>query len=429
MQIALCTSFKRQLSVISLSLSKKYRLHSIKAKLSLQYLSVLDTNEFDEKVKKLRLDYEDIKNRYKMLTSKLQEAVAIQTWRASDIHVEEVKTTGMQLLKEVKVLLKRIKYEIDYRILKSTKKYLIKALPNWILLVFQYLPTSDIGRCLRVCSSWHAMLTYYGLLSQSIKTPEVRWQYWRNYIPFCDLCYEMFQSASKHDDLILKEVERTTFYPKDLLYQDAKPHGYLYRLGSSSSIRASPLLQDLQQKLINIFQAYACFNPHVGYGHGMTFIASTLLTCLGYDVKATFVTWALLMEHRLMKGLWDGSNDSFGLGLDYRLHQLTYCIYKYLPKTSQKLQLCGISTPMFATSWILSLFLNERSLPPQVCAQIIDAFIQEGWYAMFALYIGLLLIHEPNLPSECDTISVLNFLLSLPRNLENGLGVYRHIAY
>ncbi|OQR87547.1 hypothetical protein ACHHYP_08542 [Achlya hypogyna] len=356
---------------------------------------------------------------------RLECAASVHSWEAVDLHVEEAKAMGRQLVCDLERLLQRIADSIMERTsARSVKEVLLTTLPPCFLGVFAYLTTADVGRCHCVAAAWHAVLACDGVLSRSITTPAARWRYWRHFAPLHELDYTLFLQPSVHDELIGKEVARTTFYPKELLYPESKPHGYLYRLGSSVS--PSPLLLELQAKLTAVFQAAACFNPHTGYGHGMSFTGAALLTCLGYDEVATFTAWCLLLEHRCMAGLWEGA--AFGAGLDYRLHQLTHCMLTYLPAMSKMLAVHGVATPMFASSWVLSLFLHERSLPPAVLAHVLDAFVQEGWPAMFAIYVGLLVVHEEEvLQSSSD---LLQTLLSLPRRLgDHGLGRYRLVAY
>ncbi|KDO24648.1 hypothetical protein SPRG_10181 [Saprolegnia parasitica CBS 223.65] len=422
----LCASFRRQCSGLALTTSSQYRLMARRVGLALHYRSLL---KYAAPSSVYETAFDDIASRYKALQARLEAAATVDCWDAVDLHVQEAKAMSVSLVQELEKLLRCIRADTEACLAtRSVKRLLLHELPTCFLGVFSYLSTGDIVACHAVCTAWHLVLSCEGILSYAMMTPATRWSYWRHFAPSAALDYRTFVRPSAHDELMAKEVARTTFYPKELLYPTTKPHGYLYRLGSTANLSSSPLLRELHAKLMDIFRAYACFSPHTGYGHGMTLIASSLLTCLGYDTSATFVTWTLLMEHRLMGSFWDSGSRRFGHGLEYRLHELTYCMYRYLPHLSRVLQKRGISTAMFATSWILSLFLNERSLPPAVCAHILDAFISEGWCSMFALYMGLFLLHD--IPASDDTSTVLRSILALPRHLgEYGLGRYRYAAY
>ncbi|EQC36737.1 hypothetical protein SDRG_06173 [Saprolegnia diclina VS20] len=422
----LCASFRRQCSGIALATSNRYRAVAQRVGLALRYRALLG---YAAPSSAHETAFDDIASRYKALQTRLEAAATIDCWEAIDLHVQEAKAMGDSLVNELDELLRRVRADTSACLAaRSVKRLLLHELPACFVSVFSYLGTADLATCHAVCAAWHLVLSCDGTLSYAMTTPAMRWRYWRHFAPSAALDYKAFVQPSAHDELMAKEVARTTFYPKELLYPTTKPHGYLYRLGSSTHLSSSPLLLELHAKLMDVFRAYACFSPHTGYGHGMTLVASSLLTCLGYDTSTTFVTWTLLMEHRLMGSFWDGASQRFGHGLEYRLHELTYCMYRYLPELSRVLQTRGISTAMFATSWILSLFLNERSLPPAVCAHILDAFIREGWSSMFALYMGLFLLHD--IPASDDTSTILRCILALPRHLgEHGLGRYRYAAY
>jgi hypothetical protein len=85
---------------------------------------------------------------------------------------------------------------------------------------------------------------------------------------------------------------------------------------------------------------------------------------------------------------------------------------------------------MYASSWFLTLFLNEKSLPPDVAMHIIDAFLQEGWVAMFAIYVGLFALHSDELVAlDDDEAMLLKNLLAMPKRVAaNGLAAYRYFA-
>ncbi|CAK4220641.1 unnamed protein product [Aphanomyces euteiches] len=224
---------------------------------------------------------------------------------------------------------------------------------------------------------------------------------------------------STFDELIEVEVQRTTFFSKEAMYSQQSSQ----RLGLDSTQSAT--LDNLHVKLRNLLMRFAQKYPAIGYGHGMTFLGATLLSALEYDEDTSFLVFSALLNH--MQGLWHGSTTSFGPGLQHRLDQIQLCLDCYVPQLAECLRKHSISTAMFASSWVLSLFLNERSLPPSVCMHILDAFLKDGWIAMFQLYAGLLFVHADEIMADVDdddTAAILKALLSLPKHLANGLDPY-----
>ncbi|RHY05601.1 hypothetical protein DYB36_005179 [Aphanomyces astaci] len=327
---------------------------------------------------------------------------------------------------------------------------LLNHLPYGMLPVFSFLGPADVAAALSVCRSWLSMLTAYCTLSQAFSHPHERWQYWQRYLliqttktsPDLDHLHidDIVVSRVCTDDirniaLLDQEVHRTTFFPKESMYMPAllsnsSPSGTttsLPRIGSYSS--KSPALKSLHQKLHHLLSTFAHQYPQVGYGHGMTFVGAALLSTLQYDMDASYRVFVTFMEKHGMHHLWHASPSSFGAGLPRRLCQLERCVDVYAPEVAAHLRAHSISTSMFASSWILSLFLNDRSLPPSTCMHILDTFLVEGWLAMYALYVGLIVVHAKELVVATDEASILHALLSLPKHLAmQGLGPYRMCA-
>ena len=109
-----------------------------------------------------------------------------------------------------------------------------------------------------------------------------------------------------------------------------------------------------QQQLFNVLKAYALYNPEVGYCQGMGFIVGMLLSHLN-EVDAFNVLVGLMRK--------DGEYNMQGLYkpglplLNEYLKELDAMIETELPALSNHLEMLGIETSMFASQWILTLFV------------------------------------------------------------------------
>ncbi|KAH9101792.1 hypothetical protein LEN26_014096 [Aphanomyces euteiches] len=296
---------------------------------------------------------------------------------------------------------------------------LINDLPSGFLHAFSFLSPRDVALCHGVSRAWSSQLLSHCVLSKSIRHASQRWLMWQAFIRLDPITSGSANKISTFDELIEVEVQRTTFFSKEAMYSQQSSQ----RLGLDSTQSAT--LDNLHVKLRNLLMRFAQKYPAIGYGHGMTFLGATLLSALEYDEYTSFLVFSALLNH--MQGLWHGSTTSFGPGLQHRLDQIQLCLDCYVPQLAECLRKHSISTAMFASSWVLSLFLNERSLPPSVCMHILDAFLKDGWIAMFQLYAGLLFVHADEIMADVDdddTAAILKALLSLPKHLANGLDPY-----
>ncbi|RHY32878.1 hypothetical protein DYB32_002151 [Aphanomyces invadans] len=393
-----------------------------------------------------------LRSRYTALLANLERAITAQE-RIRTVPLGNAREESLCIGIELDQTNQTVHEELR-RLAKTTGHLSCGLLP-----FFSFLGPLDVVAALSVCRSWHSTLSSYCILSQSFGQPEDRWRYWQPHLlphtftpqslsspkaaSSCDTSHGSPVGITSHldDELLHQEVHRTTFFPKESMYMPSllssptsspspSPTAAttLPRIGSYSS--KSPALKSLHTKLHLLLATFAHQYPNVGYGHGMTFLGAALLSTLQYDVDATFHVFCTLMQKHGMHYLWHGSPSSFGAGLPRRLHQLEHCLDMYAPAVTSHLRTHHVTPSMFASSWILSLFLNDRSLPPSTCMHILDTFLVEGWLAMYALYVGLILVHARELLDATDDAAILHALLSLPKHLATrGLGPYRHRAF
>jgi hypothetical protein len=109
-----------------------------------------------------------------------------------------------------------------------------------------------------------------------------------------------------------------------------------------------------QSQLFNVLKAYSIFNPEVGYCQGMGFIVGMLL-CHMDELDAFNVLVSLMRK--------DGEYNMQGLYkpglplLNEFLAMLEKMIASELPRLADHFTALGIETSMFASQWILTVFV------------------------------------------------------------------------
>ncbi|RHY08511.1 hypothetical protein DYB36_014022 [Aphanomyces astaci] len=321
--------------------------------------------------------------------------------------------------------------------------------------VCAYLSTRDIAwHCLIVSKAWNAVIAANQLVSRSIRSSHVRMCFWRHAIDAhtrrCDTTNKQlapFQSnipprrcsssaprwcfhalleramLDKHNRFhraIHADVARTTFVQAEHMYPTASSLAATVRLGTDllATDRDVATLSALQAKLTRVLQAYCQLDPVVGYCHGMTFLGATVLTCAGYDEVASFHMFASAMQHYDMASVFTLPDLP---GTKTRLHQLDNLMRLHLPPLHKCLRTHRIHPHMFASGWIMSLFLNEPSLSPASRGIIVDEFFQGGWPRMFRIYLGLLSIHADSHLVTPHASHTLRALVQLPKLLDASL--------
>ncbi|ETV83665.1 hypothetical protein H257_04343 [Aphanomyces astaci] len=321
--------------------------------------------------------------------------------------------------------------------------------------VCAYLSTRDIAwHCLIVSKAWNAVVAANQLVSRSIRSSHVRMCFWRHAIdahtrtrdttnkqlaPFqsnlsprrCSSsaprwCFHtlleraMLDKHNRFHRAIHADVARTTFVQAEQMYPAASSLAATVRLGTDllATDHDVATLSALQAKLTRVLQAYCQLDPVVGYCHGMTFLGATVLTCAGYDEVASFHMFASAMQHYDMASVFTLPDLP---GTKTRLHQLDNLMRLHLPSLHKCLRTHRIHPHMFASGWIMSLFLNEPSLSPASRGIIVDEFFQGGWPRMFRIYLGLLSIHADSHLVTPHASHTLRALVQLPKLLDASL--------
>ncbi|KAF0700724.1 Aste57867_8778 [Aphanomyces stellatus] len=425
-----CESFKRQCQTLLMATEKCVHKKASRLKRSLHYLSLVHHAQ-NEVERGVRDSLDALMVRYTALMAELACAFNITQWTDMDLRLEKARAESLHIGIQLDQMNQLVRKEIKHR---HCSDWMTVTIPAGFLPVFAYLSPEETASCLTVSRTWRTTLQCHCILSQSFRQASQRWCYWQSLAPVLDPLPSLTTTpaTTAFDHVIELEVERTTFFPKETMYprrrcDEKRPPLDHDRLGLHSS--KSLTLHDLHAKLRGLLTSYAARHPAVGYGHGMTFLGAVLLSSLDYDADASLRVFSALLH--TMRSLWHGCPTSFGPGLQARLDVLGQCITLYAPPLARRLGRHAITPNMFASSWVLSLFLNDHALPPHVCMHIVDTFLADGWLAMYALYVGLLVVHLPALvpdDDDNDPTDLLQMLLALPKHLAAGLAPYRVCA-
>ena len=150
-----------------------------------------------------------------------------------------------------------------------------------------------------------------------------------------------------------------------------------------------------QQRLCQVLQAYAAFDPDVGYCQGMGALAALLLLFL--DEERCFWLLATLMQRYELKGLY-----ATGLPHLYRtLFIATRLLRAFLPKVHTHFQHLQLAPSLFLNKWLLSQF--AQGFAPETSLRICDAFLLEGEKVWFRVILAVLeLAGKPLLSADLD---------------------------
>jgi len=103
-------------------------------------------------------------------------------------------------------------------------------------------------------------------------------------------------------------------------------------------------------------------------------------------------------------------------GTQLRLYQLDTLIKTLIPSVGSCLEQHKLPIQMFATGWVMTLFLTETTLSPEACCIILDDFIMYGWCAMMKLYLGLIALNVNNIVKPQESFCI-QALVKLPKSL------------
>lgn len=188
--------------------------------------------------------------------------------------------------------------------------------------------------------------------------------------------------------------------------------------------------------LKNVLGAFCIREMDIGYCQGMNFLAGLFL--LFMDELASLRTLTAMMhgeKYRFAQIYKPGL-----VNVRMFFFQLNRIILSVLPKLHRRLQEEGIQVDMFASSWVMTMFVSFEPMPLQGLLRIWDLFLVNGWEIVFQLATCLLYRKQKellsldfaemlerlnrNLASDCRSANKIDEYVSYGRDV---LGITRHM--
>lgn len=157
--------------------------------------------------------------------------------------------------------------------------------------------------------------------------------------------------------------------------------------------------QQIKDSLKRILIAFSNYEPLVGYVQGMNFVAAVLLFHAG-EVAAFWLLCALMerydLRHVLSQGLpglpkHDGEIEALGR--------------KRLPALFSHFDANFVTTNLFSTDWIISIFLSI--IPIDLTHIYLDLFFEQSWDVCYETAISILSYYEQDLLSMHDAGQII----------------------
>ncbi|KAF8820092.1 TBC domain-containing protein [Cardiosporidium cionae] len=177
---------------------------------------------------------------------------------------------------------------------------------------------------------------------------------------------------------------------------------YVHRCILLDITRTFPALDFYKGKgadqLQRILEAYAFYDPDVGYVQGMNFVAGFLLW--HSNEQQAFWMLVTIMQSLDVRTMYLRHFP----GLIKRCAIVETLLSISVPKLFLHLEMSGIDAVLFASEWFLTLFAS--SVPFEPLNRIWDEFFEEGWSSIYKLIIQrcLMLRYKIMINKETDAI-------------------------
>lgn len=190
-------------------------------------------------------------------------------------------------------------------------------------------------------------------------------------------------------DMLCINVDLPRTYPNHYLFSDSSAESE--PITPASSLRNDVALAQGQAALRNVLAAAAVYDPATGYCQGMAFVAGLLVSYM--PEEDAFWTLVSLLHHERygLSGLYAPGLARFAELMDV----FAQLVDEYVPKLAAHLRTMGVDHAMYASQWFLTLF--TYSAPFDFVTRIWDAWLCEGWKAIFRTAIALLKVQEQTL--------------------------------
>ncbi|BFZ57265.1 GTPase-activating protein [Savitreella phatthalungensis] len=164
----------------------------------------------------------------------------------------------------------------------------------------------------------------------------------------------------------------------------------------------------MTERLTRLLKAYALYDPAVGYVQGLHLVAAVvLIECGGSREEDAFTTLVALMKRHDLRSLYLPEMP----GLHRRLYQFDRLLEERIPHCHVHLVRLGITSSMYASQWLLTLFAsNVAKLGPSAVSRIYDLVVLDGLVAILRLGVALVERNAQKILSKTKMEDLLDFL-------------------
>jgi hypothetical protein len=149
--------------------------------------------------------------------------------------------------------------------------------------------------------------------------------------------------------------------------------------------------QEQQQKLLRVLNAYAAYNPKLGYCQGMNFVAGLLLLVSNFQEEECFGVLVCLMDHAGLAGFY---GEKLLLFRRY-LRACDKLVQETVPDLRDHFKKENVHAEMYLHQWFLTLFIN--CFPLTMVIIIWDVIICEGLEVVLRIAVSILQVLKDSL--------------------------------
>jgi len=146
-----------------------------------------------------------------------------------------------------------------------------------------------------------------------------------------------------------------------------------------------------QQQLLRVLNAYAAYNPKVGYCQGMNFVVGLLLLVSDYQEEETFGVLVCFMDHGGLSGFY---RERLPLLRRY-LRAFDKLVQETVPELREHFIKEDMQPAVYLHGWFLTLFIN--CFPLSMVTIIWDVIICEGLPVILRIAVSILQVLNDSL--------------------------------
>jgi len=149
--------------------------------------------------------------------------------------------------------------------------------------------------------------------------------------------------------------------------------------------------QNHQNQLWRVLNAYASYNPDLGYCQGMNFVAGLLLLVSNFHEEESFRVLVCLMDHVGLAGFY---GEKLPLFRRY-LRACDMLVKETVPDLREHFKKENVNAPVYLHQWFLTLFIN--CFPLSMVTIIWDVIICEGLEVVLRIAVSILQVLKESL--------------------------------